>query len=993
MKRAVATGHTGGSLSISSSEQRAILSRLFAWAALTLVAASGAAAGEGGELLCAPSRVGCITTWLVAGPLPFLRPEQFDADLLKAAGGEAKVSPRDGATAEPAQGIAWQASVLPQSVLDFKTRCLPQGESAFYLSAWLLPRKDVACALVVSHTGMARLWLDGKQVVRSNRDPYAIGGATARHELTLRKGKRVHCLLKLASEARQLQFVVRLLRGEEPVEAGDVAVVLLARDPKLPTDPFVLSALRLSLGRDEFVEPGKPTIVFVGIVGGYPIVEGKVAAEITIKDFRGRKVDTLKVAPASVPALAMRSARAAWTPPAASTSPYFELTAQASLDERKLGALTKTVYCPRNIRQWSKAIHERMTGLTAAGKIRRQGLAHVLLKLEKASLLQASYETLSGYAQDVHRELKAASDLLDRFEKGTGLPVLEPGVHELAYLAEQDESPQPYYLHIPRTYTGRKALPAIVYLHGYAPWLDKTNWHQLSYGLTELAEDHGYLIICPFARSNTDFQGIGEVDVLQVLRLAAEQVKIDRDRVFLVGYSMGGMGAYTIAAHYPDLWAGAVVMCGRADYWFWKDLDPAKVEPWKRHLIDMEFGSPLASNFQHVPVLAFQGTADTLIKPEQAYRFVEKLKGLGSSAQLVRHEASSHWIADETFSTAQPFEWMTAQRRATAPKAVRLKTYSLRYNGAWWAAIDALEKWGRPGSIEAAIQPGNRLTLTTDNVAQVTLEPPREHCNPAAPFKATVNGKATTLKPSKGRLIIRVGKAPEGTLVKTPTLCGPIKDAFHRRFLLVYGTAGGEAATAENLRHAIAVQRDWYAFAKGFRRVAKDTAITDQEMARTHLFLFGTPATNAILAKMADKLPIKFTADSYEVLGRPFRGGPMTGLMFIYPNPLAPGRYVVVCSGHRYGAALPPNHKYDLLPDFIIYRGVAGAKGGAGGLDADYDDTNPIYCAGFFDSDWQPDPDLTWTHDGTPRPKPAAVPVPAVPLEPERRPAAVPDTP
>ena len=78
----------------------------------------------------------------------------------------------------------------------------------------------------------------------------------------------------------------------------------------------------------------------------------------------------------------------------------------------------------------------------------------------------------------------------------------------------------------------------------------------------------------------------------------------------------------------------------------------------------------------------------------------------------------------------------------------------------------------------------------------------------------------------------------------------------------------------------------------------------------------------------------------------------------------------------------------DLLPDFIIYRGVTNAKGGA-----DYDDTNPIYCAGFFDSDWQPDPDLTWTHDGTPRAKPAAVPVPAVPLEPGRQPAAVPDTP
>ncbi|GAG45849.1 unnamed protein product, partial [marine sediment metagenome] len=86
-------------------------------------------------------------------------------------------------------------------------------------------------------------------------------------------------------------------------------------------------------------------------------------------------------------------------------------------------------------------------------------------------------------------------------------------------------------------------------------------------------------------------------------------------------------------------------------------------------------------------------------------------------------------------------------------------------------------------------------------------------------------------------------------------------------------------------------------------------------------------------------------------------------------------------SGSRYGAALSSNHKYDLLPDFIIYRGVAagGARPTAGNLGADYDDSNPTYCAGFFDHAWQLVPGLTWTHDGTARPKPAAAPAPPDP--------------
>ena len=939
--------------------------------ALCLAAPSGGAwAGEAAdELLCAPSRLGCLTTWLVAGPLRFLRADQFDADLLAKAGGEAKARPRDGQVADAASGLAWQAAVFPRSVHDFRQRCLPLGQSAFYLAAVLVPRKDVELSILVLHTGSARLWVDGRKVLVSDPDPFGMGSRTAAHKLSLRKGKRAHCLLKLGSEARQLQFVVRLMAGRRPVGPDEVVVALpLAQDRGPRVEPHVLSALSLALGgQQEFVEPGRPASVLLGIVGGYPVCRGKVAATITIKDSRGRSVETLKMPPASVPALADRSARLAWTPPKAGGSAYYDLTAEVAFDGHKLGALTRTVYCPRNIGQWTQAVHGRLARLSREGKVSPEQLAHVLLKVEKASALQRNVESFTLAAGDVHRELQVASEWLDRFEKGQGLPALEPGAHELAYLAPQDDSAQPYYLHIPRTYTGRKPIPAIVYLHGYAPWLDKTNWHELSYGLTDLAEEHGYLIICPFARSNTDFQAVGEVDVLEVLRLAHQRVKIDPDRVFLLGYSMGGMGAYTIAPHYPHLWAGVIALCGRAHYYLWHGLDPARVEPFKRHLLDMEFGWPLAPNFRHVPVLAFQGTADTLIKPVQAYRFVDLLRGLGGSAELVRLEGQSHWIADETFSTPKAFQWMERQRRVADPATIRFATHSLRYHRAYWLTIHAFQTWGQPAAVEVTLKPGNRLELTASNVARLSLQPPARRCKPAAPFHATVNGKPMELKPGpKGTLTLTLAKQPDTPLRKTPALCGPIKDAFNTRFLLVYGTAGDAAATRLNRSAAQAMQRDWFRFAKGLPRLVKDSELEPKEIARSNLFLFGTPTTHALLAKIAPKLPIRFTADGYEILGRPYKANATTGLLFIYPNPLAPDRYVVVCSGHHYGSALPPNHKYDLLPDFILYSDAA-----------DYDNTNAFYCAGLFDTHWQLSPNLVWTSDGTRQPKPEAALTPA----------------
>ncbi|HUT32511.1 MAG TPA: hypothetical protein VNE39_03440, partial [Planctomycetota bacterium] len=70
------------------------------------------------ELVCSPSATGCVTTWLVAGPIGFLRAEELERDFLEAAGGEAKVQPRQGDVADPANALAWQALVAPTAVLD-----------------------------------------------------------------------------------------------------------------------------------------------------------------------------------------------------------------------------------------------------------------------------------------------------------------------------------------------------------------------------------------------------------------------------------------------------------------------------------------------------------------------------------------------------------------------------------------------------------------------------------------------------------------------------------------------------------------------------------------------------------------------------------------------------------------------------------------------------------------------------------------------------------
>ncbi len=62
-----------------------------------------------------------------------------------------------------------------------------------------------------------------------------------------------------------------------------------------------------------------------------------------------------------------------------------------------------------------------------------------------------------------------------------------------------------------------------------------------------------------------------------------------------------------------------------------------------------------------------------------------------------------------------------------------------------------------------------------------------------------------------------------------------------------------------------------------------------------------------------------------------------------YPSPFGEGRMIVIQSGIYWGAALPVNHKFDLLPDYIVFNDTLDIS----------DATNKAIAAGYFDNNWQ----------------------------------------
>jgi hypothetical protein len=169
----------------------------------------------------------------------------------------------------------------------------------------------------------------------------------------------------------------------------------------------------------------------------------------------------------------------------------------------------------------------------------------------------------------------------------------------------------------------------------------------------------------------------------------------------------------------------------------------------------------------------------------------------------------------------------------------------------------------------------------------------------------------------------------------------------------------------------------WQRFSAGRARVKADAQLTETELKTNDLILIGAPDNNSVIARLRDHLPIKWTEEEYVVGNRKFPASG-NGLLVIYPSPFSggrdegrgtrgegrgeggvprpaspvprpPSRYVLVNSGLLWGEHLSVNHKWDFVPDFIIYND-----------EKDWDDNNKYLCAGYFDKRWRLDDSLIW---------------------------------
>lgn len=239
-------------------------------------------------------------------------------------------------------------------------------------------------------------------------------------------------------------------------------------------------------------------------------------------------------------------------------------------------------------------------------------------------------------------------------------PPVVGGWREEAYICPADDSAQPFVRYLPRSWheSREPGLPLVVYLHGYSPSLNKLNWLSFPPALTNLAEELDFAVAMPFGRSNTDFQGIGEQDVFRVIHEMQVRYRTDPERVVLTGFSMGGMGVWTIGTRFAERFAGLLPVAARGDYYRWQQLAPGDLPPWRRLLIDDAFPRARLERLAGLPVLAFHGDRDIVINIGEAEKIMDLVVPHNPAARLEVLPGKNHWIVDDVLAHPETRRWL-----------------------------------------------------------------------------------------------------------------------------------------------------------------------------------------------------------------------------------------------------------------------------------------------------------------------------------------------
>jgi predicted peptidase len=222
----------------------------------------------------------------------------------------------------------------------------------------------------------------------------------------------------------------------------------------------------------------------------------------------------------------------------------------------------------------------------------------------------------------------------------------------------------PYRILYPVNYDKNKKYPLLLFLHG-AGLRGNDNEKQLMQGARlfvteENQKKYPAIIIIPQCPADLNWSSLNIDRSRRPVKLTfdytkpatwplkaanelvkgiADTARVDKSRIYITGFSMGGMGTFESVFRYPNLYAAALPICGGGD-----------ANAYDKHLKNTSFW-------------IFHGADDALVDVNLSREMVARLKALKIPVVYTEYPGVNHNSWDNAFADPKYLEWMFMQKR------------------------------------------------------------------------------------------------------------------------------------------------------------------------------------------------------------------------------------------------------------------------------------------------------------------------------------------
>jgi len=208
----------------------------------------------------------------------------------------------------------------------------------------------------------------------------------------------------------------------------------------------------------------------------------------------------------------------------------------------------------------------------------------------------------------------------------------------------------PYHLYVPKDLKRGEKYPLLIFLHGYSDLTIDTHkgFPKGIWSLPLVQKEHTHILFVPRYRTFDDMwvkddyrEMVIETldDLINEFNSSEDLPHIDDTRLYLTGFSQGGMGTWNFIINYPDKFAAAAPLSG-----FYEG--PRNLQQ--------------AEKIKHIPVWIFNGDGDSGVPGSRlSYRMLKSVK----AKNVIYHEYKNqdHVIDDFAYFTEGFMDWLFSQ--------------------------------------------------------------------------------------------------------------------------------------------------------------------------------------------------------------------------------------------------------------------------------------------------------------------------------------------